>query len=238
MRTARMAIGNVRTQPVSPSYMSMKQSRDEPFGKFVDRVTSAIDQSDVPEWMKGAILRQCIYENTNPETKAIILSLPGDATVEMMLDRLSRVPVGRQAMLVEAVRELGKDLIQAQQQAFAALAPLHQPETRPRSSIQSRSKCFRCGQEGHMRRHCRVSQVWCENCQVNNHSTSVCKRTGNGQASASGCRARTTIAAPALQTPSTEKQSHLPVENNTNPFLQSPCNQPQKEASGWTWQQQ
>lgn len=48
--------------------------------------------------------------------------MPGDATVEEMLDTMSQVPGGLQAMLVEAVKELGKDLVQAQQQAFATLS--------------------------------------------------------------------------------------------------------------------
>ncbi|XP_071672738.1 RIB43A-like with coiled-coils protein 2 isoform X1 [Patagioenas fasciata] len=162
MRTARLVIAEVKTSPPSPSYRSIKQGRDETFSQFVDRVTSAIDQSDVQEWMKGALLRQCVMENTNPSTKSIILTLPGDATIEQMLDRMSRVPVSPQAMLVEAVRELGKDLIQAQQQAFVALAPLKQSETQPRLTMQRGNKCFRCGQEGHIRRQCWAQQVWCE----------------------------------------------------------------------------
>lgn len=48
--------------------------------------------------------------------------MPGDATVEEMLDTMSQVPGGLQAMLVEAVKDLGKDLVQAQQQAFATLS--------------------------------------------------------------------------------------------------------------------
>lgn len=174
MRTAQLAIPAVETSPPSPSYMAIKQGGEETFAQFVDRVSAAIDQSGVQEWMKPALLRQRVLENNNPSTKSIILTLPGDATIEQMLERMSRVPVGLQATLVEAARELGKDLIQAQHQAFAALAPLRQTERQPRSPMQRGNKCFRCGQEGHIRRQCRA-QVWCDNCDMSNHSTAACR---------------------------------------------------------------
>ncbi|XP_051497692.1 uncharacterized protein LOC127395181 isoform X1 [Apus apus] len=126
MRLARVAISMVKTAPPTPSYMSIKQGREESFASFVDRVTDAIDRSDAQEWMKGALLRQCIMENCDAATRAIIVTLPGDASVEEMLDRMSKVPVGPQAMLVDAVKDLGNNLVQAQSQVLAALASLPQ----------------------------------------------------------------------------------------------------------------
>lgn len=132
MRLARQAMSYIKTTPPQPSYLLIKQGRDESFASFVDRVSNSRNNSDVQEWMKGALLRQCIIENCNSATRSIIVTLPADAPVELMRDRMSRVPVGPHTMLVEAVKELGKDLAHTQNQAFAALAPLKGAEA-PRS---------------------------------------------------------------------------------------------------------
>lgn len=107
MNLARLALGKVRTTPPTPSYMGIKQGREEHFAAFVGQVTDAINRADVLEYMKGALLRQCILENANAATRSILVTMPADATTEQMLECMSRVPVGHQAMLVEAVKEVG-----------------------------------------------------------------------------------------------------------------------------------
>ena len=104
--------------------MSIKQGREETFASFIDKVTEAINRACIPDWMKAALLHQCAMENCNSSTRSILIALPIDAAIEMMLERMSRVPAEPQALLVEAVRELGSKLAEAQTQAFAALAPL------------------------------------------------------------------------------------------------------------------
>ncbi|KAM4784111.1 endogenous retrovirus group K member 8 Gag polyprotein-like isoform 1-T5 [Cyanocitta cristata] len=89
MRLARQAMSYVKTTSPQPSYLSIKQGRDESFSSFVDRVTNAIHNSDVQDFMKGPLLRQCVMENCNPFTRSIIVTLPADAPVELMLDRMS-----------------------------------------------------------------------------------------------------------------------------------------------------
>ncbi|XP_075300282.1 uncharacterized protein LOC142364530 [Opisthocomus hoazin] len=242
MRTARAALEHVKTAQPSPSYMGIKQGREETFARFIDRLTSAIEQSDVPEWMRAALLRQCVIQNSNTQTRNIISSLPADATVELMLDRMSRVPVGPQAMLVEAMKQLGSDILQAQQQAFtaqqqfqqqvfAALQPLRVNAAEARPKPPRSFKCYRCGREGHMRRNCQATRVWCENCRTNNHNTEICLKSGNGRMSASSRRAPTQVAAPAVQ----QEAPSLPTPTTTSA---TSCNQQQPAASGWIWQRQ
>ncbi|TRZ12901.1 hypothetical protein HGM15179_014215 [Zosterops borbonicus] len=106
MRLALKALGRVKTTVGMPTYMNIKQGREESFAQFVDKVSAAIDQTpDVQKWMKGALLRQCLLQNCNPATRTILASLPGNASIEKMLERMSRVPIGPQAMLVEAVKD-------------------------------------------------------------------------------------------------------------------------------------
>lgn len=119
MQTAREAINRVRTAPPTPSYMSIKQGKDESFASFVNKMSAA---------MSGALLWQCVLENCNLQTKSILITLPADASIEIMLERMSRVPVGSQAFIAELVRamgeKLGEKLAKSQVQAFAALGPL------------------------------------------------------------------------------------------------------------------
>ncbi|XP_055576998.1 uncharacterized protein LOC129736822 [Falco cherrug] len=171
MKLAREALQKVRTTPATPSYMSVKQGRDESFASFVDRVTDAINRADIADFMKGPLLRQCVLENCNTYTKGILVTLPLDASVETMLERMSRVPVGPQALLVEALKEVGDNLVKTQQQAFAALAPLKTSDERPSKKPPRKDFiCFRCGRPGHTRRQCRERHLWCKNCQMDTAS--------------------------------------------------------------------
>lgn len=209
---------------------------------------------DVPEWMKAALLRRCVMENSNAATKSILVTLPSDATIEAMLERMSRVPVGPQAFLVEAVRELGKDLVQAQSQVFAALAPLNPPRETGRKGSQGGKgmKCFRCGKEGHMRHECKA-KVWCQNCNLGTHDTPVCRASGNAQWSARSRRAPTTVATPMQYSNPTLPAHHETAPPPTIPtpappamqpaYSQTPpdhnnYNQPQGRASDWIWKLQ
>ena len=197
---------------------------------------STVSPPDTPNFMKGQLLCQCILENTNSDTKGILVTLPLDSSVETMLERMSRVPVGQQALLVEAIQAVGRDLVQAQSQAFAALAPLRPPgATAPPKPVTTTGRdflCYRCGKPGHTRDRCRQRQVWCRNCQQGTHKTNVCRQTGNEKPSARSCSASTPIATPVTFTTP-------PPGDMTNSYRQTPCyNPPPEGASAWTWQQQ
>ncbi|XP_009996153.1 PREDICTED: endogenous retrovirus group K member 9 Gag polyprotein-like [Chaetura pelagica] len=189
MRLARLALSRVRTdRPNQPSYMSIKQGLQESFSSFVDKITAAIDRAGVPPYVHRALLKECLIQNCNPRTKDILVTLPANAGVEEMLERMSRVPSGTQARLVEAIKDLTLALKDGQ--ALALLRPRGRPTTKQSPN----TVCYRCGQQGHIRKQCRV-QVWCENCKLNSHSTMACRRKpGNGKRSARGRGARTPTA--------------------------------------------
>ncbi|NWH41605.1 GAK19 protein, partial [Chloropsis hardwickii] len=198
MQLALEALGKVKMTTGMPTYMGIKQGRDEPFASFIDWVSTSIDQAvDVQDWMKGALLWQCILQNCNPQTRAVLFTLPGDASIEQMLDRMSWVPVGPQAMLVEAVkesvsavRELGEVLKRGQErqtQVLAALVPLRLGAGgRGRTNnTPSCLTCFCCGTMGHLQRDCTQPSVWCPACRSDTHAAAACRRgQGNGQRSA------------------------------------------------------
>lgn len=142
---------------------------------------------------------------------------------------MSQIPFGPQAMLVEAVKELGASIKEqaqvSQNQISAALAPLQASLSQPQRRGQSQIRCFRCGNTGHMRRECPAGSVWCQRCQANTHDTAACRRgSGNGKASARGPCTGTQTAA--------SNPSAFPAQ------VQQLSGPPAEEVSAWTWQPQ
>ncbi|XP_055556320.1 endogenous retrovirus group K member 8 Gag polyprotein-like [Falco cherrug] len=225
MRLARLALDRIKEPGGIPSYMGIKQGREEPFGLFIDQVANAIQAAGVQDYLKGSILKQCAIQNCNPATRNILATLPGTWTIEEALERMAQVPVGPQAMLVEAIKEIGSALKEqaqsTQSQVLAALAPLQAFAGRSNDHGPSRLQCFRCGATGHVRWDCNVNSVWCQNCRKDTHNEAACRRSGNGRPSGK-----------SRPTP-TQKAAACPAAQN--PFLSDL--QP-VEASAWTWQLQ
>uniref|UniRef100_A0A8C3K6W4 CCHC-type domain-containing protein n=1 Tax=Calidris pygmaea TaxID=425635 RepID=A0A8C3K6W4_9CHAR len=234
MRLARIALDRRREPGGIPSYMGIKQGREEPFGLFIDRVANAIQAAGVPDYLKGTILKQCAIQNCNPAMRNILATLPGTWTIEEGLERMAQVPMGPQAMLVEAVKELGNSLKEhaqaTQSQVLAALAPLQTSAGWSNARGPPRLRCYCCGVTGHMRRNCNASSMWCKNCRSDTHNEAACRRPGSGNGRLSG-KSR-----PAP----TQKAAAYPAAFNTPPAAHNPflSGQPQAEASDWTWQQQ
>ncbi|NXE03212.1 GAK9 protein, partial [Chaetorhynchus papuensis] len=242
MRVFRKALSLVRDQGGMPTYMSIKQGVEEPLGSFVDRLVSAIQKAGVPDYMKGIMLKQCVQQNGNSKIRSLISNMGGHWTIEELLERAANLPQGQTAFMVQAFKELEKELggqlresvrqgQEASVQAMAALAPL-QSNAQPLGT----SVCYRCGNKGHTCRECRTRSVWCNNCNSGTHSTTACRRkfggSGNGGTSAR-CegRARTQVAVAHSVRPAKETPIH-------HQSYQGNYAQPPSGASGWTWQPQ
>ncbi|XP_051661762.1 endogenous retrovirus group K member 8 Gag polyprotein-like [Manacus candei] len=228
MRLARLALDKIKAPGGIPSYMGIKQGRDEPFGSFIDRVANAIQLAGVPEYMHGALLKQCALQNCNSTARNVIVTLPGNWSIEELLEQMAQIPQGPNAMLVNAVKELGESLKEQAKaissQVLAALAPLQAPTGATQRSRPAQRRCFRCGAYGHVRRECQSGPVWCSRCQQNTHVPAMCWRgSGNGKVSAKGSRAKTQVTAPAT---------------HSFPAQTSHCIPQPEGASAWTWQPQ
>ncbi|NWZ75085.1 GAK8 protein, partial [Poecile atricapillus] len=224
MRLVRAAFDRIKEPGGIPSYMGIKQGRDEPFGASIGKAAAAIERAGVPEYMRGALLKQCALQNCNPATRSVLNTLNANWSIEEALERLSNIPVGSQAMLVQAIKELGQGLEKqaaaTQSQVLAALAHLQAATINNGRIPASRLKCFHCGNLGHIQKECSVTSVWCNQCRSNTCADSACcRRSGNRKASAKSRRAMTQIAAARTS-------------------VQLPSSLPQQGASAWTWQPQ
>ncbi|NWR24618.1 GAK9 protein, partial [Emberiza fucata] len=150
MELAREAIDRVKEPGGIPVYMGIKQGQEESFGALIDKVASAIERAGVPLYMRGAMLKQCALQNCNQATRNMLSTLGSEWTIEEALERMTQVPMGPQAFLVQAIKELGVGLKEqakaSQNQVLAALAPLQASAAiTPRSTAGGRLRCYRCG---------------------------------------------------------------------------------------------
>ncbi|XP_048156271.1 endogenous retrovirus group K member 8 Gag polyprotein-like [Corvus hawaiiensis] len=232
VQLARRTIDQIKDSGGLPSYMSIRQGREEPFGTFIDRIANAIIAAGVPEALHGALLKQCVIQNCNPTARSVLVTLPATWTIEAALERMSQVPVGPQAMLVNAIKELGKELgIGMKQQAEVAQRQIEANQSQVLAALAPLRN--HCGVSGHMRRDCNSSNVWCQHCRSDTHASTACRRSGNGKPSGKPRPAMTPKAAayPVTQ----EINTCVPLPPLTSTFVSSP--QP-GGASDWTWQSQ
>ncbi|NWT71883.1 GAK7 protein, partial [Prunella himalayana] len=135
MAVARRAMEKVKGPGGTPIYMGIKQGREESLGVFVDKVIEAVTKAGVPEYIQGALLKQCVLQNGNSSTRTLIGTMSGDWSMPELLEKAATLPTGSQAFLVSALQKIGEGLQEqakafqeqakaSQTQVMAALAPL------------------------------------------------------------------------------------------------------------------
>ncbi|TRZ10027.1 hypothetical protein HGM15179_017079, partial [Zosterops borbonicus] len=124
----KSAMDEVKDPHKTYIYMRIKQSTEEPLGKFVNQLLKRIKKARVPLYMQRAMLKQCILQNSNQATKNLVNTLRANGSVEEALEKGASVPSRPQAFIVEAIKRLGetfqKQAESSQAQVFATLAPL------------------------------------------------------------------------------------------------------------------
>lgn len=175
------------------------QGATEKYSHFVDRLWDAVmNHPDLDDNNKQQMFKILAFDNANKTTRQILASLPKGAGVEEMLMRVERAEAQRQSSTVAAaVQGAVREIVQP-------LAAVVQKKSLKSSGGPFRGNCYRCGESGHIKRHCR-KVVWCDKCQKTTHATRAC--TGNWKASAESGRVQTQI------NPQSEKKVFF---NNTN----------------------
>ncbi|RMC21123.1 hypothetical protein DUI87_01981 [Hirundo rustica rustica] len=117
MAVARRAMGKIRAPGGTPIYMGIKQGREESLGSFVDKIIEALNKAGIADHMQDALVKQCILQNGNANTRSLIAAAPGHWNVQDLLDKAESMPSGTQVFMVEALQKIGEGL-QQQAQAF------------------------------------------------------------------------------------------------------------------------
>ncbi|XP_069718334.1 endogenous retrovirus group K member 8 Gag polyprotein-like [Phaenicophaeus curvirostris] len=173
--------------PSAPSFGNLVQGATEDYAHFVDRLWETVmNHPDLSPESKEQMFKVLAFDNANKATKQILAGLPKEAGVEEMLLRVERAESHRQTSTIAAAVQ---SVIREITQPTAAVARKQKYRDATSSSAQPfRGKCYRCGNEGHVKKNCRAT-LWCDNCQRPSHATKAC--AGNGGPSADRGRVRT-----------------------------------------------
>ncbi|XP_071435865.1 endogenous retrovirus group K member 5 Gag polyprotein-like [Pithys albifrons albifrons] len=220
---AHKALLCIPTEKKGPNWANVRQGERETYETFINRLVSALESdTDLQEGMRENLLKTFAFEHANGKTRLLLSTLPKEASLVDMLDRVSRAQAQQQNVFLaeavgEAVKEQNKSITNMLQQLPMLMAVVTRPHPRKGDGRHKGNwVCFRCGKPGHVRKQCMAGLVWCTLCQSKSHAGEACRRSGNGIASANGGRAGTTV-----------------TPNAVNGALP-----PLSRASGLTWQQQ
>nr|AHC00328.1 gag protein [Human immunodeficiency virus 1] len=144
------------------SILDIRQGPKEPFRDYVDRFFKVLRaeqaSQDVKNWMTDTLLVQ----NANPGCKTILKALGSGATLEEMMTACQGVggPGHKARVLAEAMSQANSNIMM-QRGNFKG----------PKRII----KCFNCGKEGHIAKHCRAPRKkGCWKCGKEGHQMKDC----------------------------------------------------------------
>nr|AHC00310.1 gag protein [Human immunodeficiency virus 1] len=144
------------------SILDIRQGPKEPFRDYVDRFFKVLRaeqaSQDVKNWMTDTLLVQ----NANPDCKTILKALGSGATLEEMMTACQGVggPGHKARVLAEALSQANSNIMM-QRGNFKG----------PKRII----KCFNCGKEGHIAKHCRAPRKkGCWKCGKEGHQMKDC----------------------------------------------------------------
>ncbi|XP_071891132.1 uncharacterized protein [Anas platyrhynchos] len=154
----------------TPSYLHIRQKPEEHFGRFADRVQTAVASSNLPPEAQDVVLRECLRTGAQPEFKAALAALPASASAGELIARGCAFGKAQEMQpLAAALSEQMAGVTSALQTFALQIHP---------------GGCFRCGQRGHVARECpekrepvvEVSRIRCWVCGRSGHRARECSQ--------------------------------------------------------------
>nr|AWW05508.1 gag protein [Human immunodeficiency virus 1] len=144
------------------SILDIRQGPKEPFRDYVDRFFKTLRAEQATQEVKGWMTDTLLVQNANPDCKTILKALGTGATLEEMMTACQGVggPGHKARVLAEAMSQ-ANTTIMMQKSNFKGQRRI--------------VKCFNCGREGHIAKHCRAPRKkGCWKCGKEGHQMKDC----------------------------------------------------------------
>ena len=115
----------------SPSYLHIRQGPDEHFGRFADRVQTAIVGSNLPAEAQDIVLRECLRSGALPAFKTALASLLSSATAGELIQRGCNFGRAQEAQPVVHALQVFAAQVSGSSGCYNCKAPDHRARERP-----------------------------------------------------------------------------------------------------------